>query len=158
MTMTLKQWRKEPLQQRRSRRGCTLIEMLIVIVVIAILALIVIQRFGGIGRRSREAALRSDLHHLRTAIEHFEADTGAFPPDLIDILAADGASISADADGAGRSVYRVAYQGPYLRTGDNALPNDPMTSAADWTYDNASGDVHSSSTLTALDGTDYTTW
>jgi len=158
MTMTLKQWRKKSWQQRQTRRGFTLIEMLIVIVVIGILAIIVIGRFTGIGRRSREAALRSDLHSLRTAIEHFEADAGAFPPDLTDILAADGASISADADGAGRSVDRTGYQGPYLRTGDNNLPNDPMTGAADWTYDNANGDVHSSSTLTALDGTDYTTW
>jgi len=158
MTMKTKQSRKKWLHQRRPRRGFTLIEMLIVIVVIAILAVIVIGRFAGVGRRSREAALRADLHDMRTAIEHFEADAGAYPPDLTDVMAADGASISADADGTGRSVDRNGYQGPYLRTGDNALPDDPMTHAADWTYDNAAGDVHSSSPLSALDGTDYTTW
>ena len=158
MTLKTKQWRKKWLHHRRMRRGFTLIEMLIVIVVIAILAVIVIQRFTGVGRRGREASLRTDLHEMRTAIEHFEADAGAYPPDLTDLMAADGASISADADGSGRSVDRAGYQGPYLRTGDSALPADPMTKAADWTYDNAAGDVHSSSTLTGLDGTDYTTW
>ncbi len=142
----------------RRRHGFTLIEMLIVIVVIAILALIVIPRLLGAGRKARESSLRADLRQLRTSIQHFEADTGAYPPDLTDVMAADGASISADADGRGFSVDRNGYQGPYLRTATNLLPNDPFTAAADWTYDNASGDVHSASTLTGLDGTDYTTW
>jgi hypothetical protein len=38
------------------------------------------------------------------------------------------------------------------------VPDDPFTDAPDWAYDNATGDVHSSSTLTALDGSHYSDW
>lgn len=140
------------------KQGFTLIEMLIVIVVVAILAMIVIPRILSAGRRGREASLKADLKQLRDAIERFEANTAAWPPSLTDLVAADGAAISADADGRGMSVDRSAYDGPYLRTADGGLPADPFTGAADWTYDNSTGEVHTSSTLTALDGSAYATW
>ncbi|UCH36374.1 MAG: type II secretion system protein [Armatimonadota bacterium] len=140
------------------KQGFTLIEMLIVIVVVAILAMIVIPRILSAGRRGREASLKADLKQLRDAIERFEANTAAWPPSLTDLVAADGAAISADADGRGMSVDRSAYDGPYLRTADGGLPADPFTGAADWAYDNSTGEVHTSSTLTALDGSAYATW
>jgi len=55
-------------------------------------------------------------------------------------------------------VDRSAYDGPYLQTGDGQLPDDPFTGATDWTYNNATGDVHSNSALIALDGSSYNTW
>ena len=142
----------------RKSKGFTLIEMLIVIVVIAILALIVIPRLLSAGRRAKESALRGDLQQLRNAIQHFEADCGAWPPALTDLMVANGAAISAAVDGNGITVDRTGYKGPYLRTGHGNLPNDPFTGAADWVYDNSLGDVHSNSALVALDGTNYNTW
>ena len=143
------------LSDRRSR-GFTLIEMLIVIVVIAILALIVIPRLLGAGRKAKEASLRGDLHMLRNAIQQFEADCGDYPAALADLqskaaLAKGGNGIDLDA---------TAWQGPYLRTGGavTALPLDPFTALADWTYTPASGVVHSNSALKALDGTNYSDW
>jgi len=141
-----------------SGRGFTLIEMLIVIVVIAVLAVIVVPRLLAATRRSREASLSADLKQIRDAIERFEANTAAWPPALSDLMAADGSAISADADGHGMSVDRAAYDGPYLRTGDGNLPLDPFTAAADWNYNSATGEVHSSSTLAALNGSVYSTW
>lgn len=143
---------------KRRCGGFTLIEMLIVIVVIAILAVIVIPRLMGAGRRAKEASLRANLKHIRDAIERFEGACAAWPPQLADLMAADGAAISADADGRGISIDRSGYNGPYLTTGSGSLPIDPFTGAADWDYDNASGEVHSSSTLSAADGTAYTLW
>ena len=141
------------LANRRSK-GFTLIEMLIVIVVIAILALIVIPRLLGAGRKAKEASLRADLHQLRNSIQQFEADMGDYPAALADLMGAaapvtGGNSVTLDG---------TAWQGPYLRTADGNLPDDPFTAAANWTYVGTSGDVHSASTLTALDGTAYTTW
>ncbi len=142
----------------RRRQGFTLIEMLIVIVVIAILATLVIPRLLGAARRAKEAQLRGNLKQIRDGIERFEANMAAWPPALTDIMAPNGSAISADFDGNGGSVDRSAYDGPYLVTGDGNLPPDPFTGAADWVYDNTTGAVHSASTLTALDGTNYSNW
>ena len=139
----------------KSRKGFTLIEMLIVIVVIAILAMIVIPRLLGAGRKAKESALRGDLQQLRNSIQQFEADCGDYPAALGDLMAAPAAGSSG---GQGLSLDTVAWKGPYMRTPDNGLPNDPFTAAADWTYDGTTGDVHSASTLTALDGTNYSAW
>jgi len=147
-----------PLGVHRRRHGFTLLEVLIVITVIAILAMITIPRLMGAVRRAKEAQLRGNLKQLRDAIERFEANMAAWPPALSDVLASDGSAISADFDGRGGSVDRMAYDGPYLNTGNSQLPEDPFTDAADWVYDNASGAVHSNSSLTAIDGSDYNTW
>jgi len=141
----------------RRRQGFTLIEVLIVIVVIAILATLVIPRLMGAGRRAKEAQLRGNLKQIRDAIERFEATMAAWPPALADVMAADGSAITADFDGNGGSVDRLAYDGPYLAP-TAGLPKDPFTEAADWVYDNATGAVHSASTQTALDGSSYSAW
>ena len=141
---------------RRSSKGFTLIEMLIVIVVIAILALIVIPRLLGAGRKAKEASLKGDLHQLRNAIQQFEADCGDYPgTDLQPLMTkpADG-----DTGGQGMDLDPAGWQGPYLRTPDGGLPVDPFTGAADWTYVGSTGEVHSAATLMALDGTAYSAW
>jgi len=144
--------------RQRENRGFTLLEVMVTIVVIAIIAMIVIPRLLNVSRRARESALREQLQGLRQAIRHFEADCGAWPPLLADIMAADGAAISAGQDGNGISVDRAGYRGPYLRTGDGGLPVDPMTRDTNWDYESATGEVHSTSGLTAMDGTVYNTW
>jgi general secretion pathway protein G len=140
------------------RLGFTLIEILIVISVIAILALAAIPRAAAARRNAKEAQLRGNLKQLRDAIERFEATIAAWPPALADVMAASGDDISADLDGSGGWVDRNSYDGPYLVTGDGQLPKDPFTSAADWNYNNATGELHSSSDLSARDGTPYSSW
>ena len=139
----------------RRHKGFTLIEMLIVIVVIAILALIVIPRLLGAGRKAKEATLKGDLHQLRNAIQQFEADCGDYPLAIADLQTQPAAG---SAGGTGVALDVNGWQGPYLRTPDGGLPKDPFTNAADWTYVGASGDVHSSSTLTAINGENYSDW
>jgi len=138
----------------RKHRGFTLIEMLIVIVVIAILALIVIPRLLGAGRKAKEATLRGDLHQIRNAIQQFEADCGDYPLQIDQLqtqpTGGDG--------GTGVALDVTGWQGPYLRTPDGGLPKDPFTSEADWQYDPPTGDVVSASTLTAINGDAYNTW
>jgi general secretion pathway protein G len=139
------------------RTGFTLIEMLIVIVVIAILALIVIPRLLGAGRRAKEAALRGDLHQFRNVIQQFEADMGDYPAALDQLVAAKDSPPSGSG-GSGIPLDGSAYRGPYLRNPDGGLPRDPFTSAADWDYTPSTGEVYSSSTLMALDDTAYSSW
>ena len=140
---------------RKDRRGFTLIEMLIVIVVISILAMIVIPRLLGAGRKAKESALRGDLQQLRNSIQQFEADCGDFPALITNLMTAPAAGSNG---GNGIALDVGAWKGPYMRTPNGNLPNDPFTAAADWTYTATSGDVHSASTLTALDGTAYSAW
>jgi general secretion pathway protein G len=140
---------------RKGNRGFTLIEMLIVIVVIAILALIVIPRLLGAGRKAKEATLKGDLHQLRNSIQQFEADCGDYPATLAQLVATTDPSGNG---GTGIALDSAGYQGPYLRTPDGGLPKDPFTTAADWSYTATTGAVHSASTLTALDGTSYSAW
>ena len=139
----------------RKHKGFTLIEMLIVIVVIAILALIVIPRLLGAGRKAKEATLRGDLHQLRNAIQQFEADCGDYPAALADLQTQPAAGSNG---GTGIALDVNGWQGPYLRTPDGGLPKDPFTTAADWTYTASSGDVHSASSLTAINGEAYSSW
>jgi prepilin-type N-terminal cleavage/methylation domain-containing protein len=144
--------------RKRRRGGFTMIEILIVVTIIGVIASIVIGVFMSAARRSRESNLRGQLKLMREAVERFQADCGAYPPALADTVAANGAAISGDQDGRGIAVDRAGYAGPYLVTGDGALPQDPFTRAVDWTYDSSTGEVHSASTLSALDGSAYTTW
>jgi general secretion pathway protein G len=140
------------------KRGFTLIEVLMVVLIIGIIGTIVISRLIGASRKSKESALRADLQRMRVAIEYFESHTGALPPRLNDLLAPNGDAISADRDGAGKEIDREEYKGPYLITETGQIPKDPFTGAADWNYDNSTGIVHSSSNLTALDDTPYSSW
>jgi len=145
-------------QRRGPRSGFTLIEVMVLLVIAAILALIIIPQILGATRRSKEAALRGDLRNFRTAIERFQADCGGYPPRLDDILAWSGSYISASVDGAGHNLDLSSYRGPYLRTGDMLPPCDPITDRRDWRYSSATGEVHSSADATGTDGRPYSEW
>ena len=139
----------------RRRKGFTLIEMLIVIVVIAILALIVIPRLLGAGRKAKEATLRGDLHQIRNSIQQFEADCGDYPSALAQLMTVP----SAGNGGGGIALDVNGWQGPYLRTPDSNLPKDPFTeSSTTWSYTASTGHVASGSTLTAINGDAYSAW
>lgn len=138
----------------RKNKGFTLIEMLIVIVVIAILALIVIPRLLGAGRKAKEATLRGDLHQIRNAIQQFEADCGDYPASLDQLMT----TPSGDG-GTGIALDVSGWQGPYLRTPDSNMPKDPFTdSSTTWSYTASTGHVTSGSTLTAINGEAYSSW
>lgn len=129
---------------RRPRPGFTLVEMLIVIVVIAILALIIVPRFMGAIRKSRESSLRAELRRLRLAVSQFQADTGVWPADLDDLVQTDPSSITADIPGN-------SYKGPYLTENGGiagtGVPVDPFATAGSttlsdhWSYDSGDGTV-----------------
>jgi len=64
----------------RSKRGFSLVELVIVIVIIGIIAAIAIPRVSRGARGAAESALRSDLATLRNAIELYASEhNGAYP-------------------------------------------------------------------------------
>lgn len=126
------------------------------ILVIAILAAIVIPRIWPTIREARESELRADLHGMRNSAALFIAHCGDWPGQLEDLLATDPTGL---VGGSGQPIPAYCFQGPYfIASPDGQLPVDPFTGARDWTYDPSTGAIHSSSTLTASDGTLYSTW
>jgi general secretion pathway protein G len=141
---------------RRGRTGFTLVELLVVIVVLAVLAAIVLPKFMNSSRRSREAALRSDLKLLRNAINLFQTDTGLYPLNLNALAATTAPAKGLNSDGTQGDIIAANWHGPYLQE----VPNDPVSSAA-FNYGTEApnvGKVTSSATGNGLDGTPYSSW
>jgi len=117
--------------------------------IVGILAAIAVPALRDSPQRAREAALREDLFTMRSVIDQYHGDKGAYPPDL-----------------------QTLVSSGYLRK----IPIDPMTKSADsWvvaleeiTTDAAASadtpptpgviDVHSGSPDKALDGSMYKDW
>ena len=132
------------LQVRKTKRsaGFTLLEMMIVVVIMGILMSIALPIYNQSLLRSREAVLRQDLFTLRNLISQYTLDKQKAPQSLDDLVPA------------------------YLKQ----IPKDPMTGEANWEVvqedvllsvdqqDPGISDVKSASSMTASDGTAYSTW
>lgn len=64
---------------RVSKRGFTIVELLIVIVVIGILAAITVVAFNGVQARAHNAKRVSDLTGIAKALELYRVDNGRYP-------------------------------------------------------------------------------
>ena len=60
----------------------TIIELLIVIVIIGVLVAITAVSYTGITKSAKEAALKSELKQISTALEVSKAKTGTYPTSL----------------------------------------------------------------------------
>ena len=123
--------------KRKPLNGFTLIELLVVIVILAILVAIVLPKFTDQGRHSKEAALKSDLAAVRSAIAAFQADTGYYPQSLSDLAAASAPAAGYDSTGTSQTITSTDWHGPYMV---GSVPNDPISGSA-FTYSVASGTV-----------------
>lgn len=63
-------------ESMKSRRGFTIVELIIVIVVISILATIVTVSYTGVQKRGRDAIRRQDIENLSKALEMYNSDNG----------------------------------------------------------------------------------
>ena len=66
-------------QGRRSQRGFTLLEVMIVVAVVAILALILIPNFSNARAEAQVSACESNLRSIATALELYYADNQQYP-------------------------------------------------------------------------------
>lgn len=66
-----------------TRRGFTLIEILIVVVILGILAAIVIPQFTNASSDAQDASLRSQLQTVRSQLELFRVKNSDTYPDLV---------------------------------------------------------------------------
>ena len=131
---------------RNTKKGFTLIEIMIVFTLIGILVGLAIPQYKNAVKRTRETVLKENLHQMRKLINQYYADKGKYPLSLQTLVDED----------------YVAY-----------IPIDPITGFSDtWveipetpsdeelTIDFQPGivDVQSGSDQIAIDGTPYNTW
>jgi type II secretion system protein G len=133
-----------------TRKGFSLVELLVVIIIIAVLAAIAIPKFVNSGQRSREAALRADLKLYRNAVELFNNDCGCFPGTLADLAATTAPANGKDAAGASKAITAADWKGPYLQS----VEKDPISGSA-FTYSTTSPTVGK---VTSSASTPYDTW
>lgn len=95
-----------------SRRGFTLVELLLVLVILGILAGIVLPKFSGTSQRSRIVATQTQISAFKTALNAYDVDMGGFPK---------GKNGLAALIQRPRNVQN--WHGPYLD--NDSIPKDP---------------------------------
>ena len=128
-----------------TRKGFTLIEILIVVIILGILAAIVIPQFAGASQDARTQSLRSTVQTLRSQIALYKLQHGDTLPNLSGTGAGNGwPALTAS------SVYQGTTVGPYMQsTPVNSLTNGSVVkngvnppvavAGADFVYDYGAG-------------------
>lgn len=116
------------MQKRRTGRGFTLLEMLVVLVIIGLLASLVGPRLFSKVDASKVQTAQAQVKMLKGALETFRLDVGRFPTE------AEGLAVlnAAPAD----EKVRGRWRGPYL---DEALPADPWGHPYQYSIPGANG-------------------
>jgi general secretion pathway protein G len=129
-----------------TKKGFTLIEMLIVVSMIGILVVILIPQYKYSVLRAKEAVLKENLFQIRDAINKFYADKKKYPAGLDDLVSS-------------RYLREVPYD-PIGRSRQwHALMAEPLE-GEEFDAEALQGviDVKSLSQATALDGSLYSDW
>ena len=132
------------MKTKYSRRGFTLIEIMIVMTIVSVLVSIAVPLYQASILRAKESVLKNNLFTIRTVIDEYTYDKKKAPQSLEDLV-----------------------KEGYLRQ----IPIDPMTgSDRTWVVQNEDAltsvnqtepgifDVHSGSDRTSLEGTPYSEW
>ena len=135
-----------------SHAGFTLLELLVVMTIVGILAAIAVPALRDSPQRAREAALREDLFTLRSVIDQYHGDKGAYPPDLQTLVTAGYIrKIPIDPMTKSADTWVLAYE-EAPPGGEGAPPAPDQSTSPGIT------EVHSGSQEKALDGTLYKDW
>ncbi len=119
----MKRNRMRMIAGRRSARGFTLVELLLVLVILALIGGLVLPGIIGKAEGAKVKAAASQIDRLSMAVESFYLDTGATPDDLSELVGE-----SSDVDG---------WNGPYVK---KSSLKDPWGRDYIYTYPGEHGD------------------
>lgn len=162
-------------RQGRARKpvgGFTLVEMLVVMVIIALLAVIVMPRILGAKQRAKETRAKEHLRIVRNGVKLFEGDVGAYPVDLAAVASTTPPTQGVVASGENTQVItlndeqKTGWHGPYFETSNSQLPVNDVTGGRtegkDWVYyttpTSRLGKVVNGASGSDFEGTPYTDW
>lgn len=142
-------------RRRLHKAAFTFVELLIVLVVIGLVATSVYPSVLDSTAKSRESALKADLHYLRNAVELFKVDTGLYPMKLTDLAATQPPMFGLDSNGFATSLPAKNFYGPYISQVDvNPVDRRPFRYS---TVPATMGHI-SAAPGTALNGTNFANW
>ena len=107
---------------RRSTRGFTLVEILIVVIILGILAAIVIPQFTNASQDARESSLLSQLQTLRSQIELYKLQHMDKLPNLVGASPACWVPLTTKTDNTGAASAASDAFGPYMQS----APSNPI--------------------------------
>jgi prepilin-type N-terminal cleavage/methylation domain-containing protein len=118
---------------KKSRKGFTLIELMIVVAIIGILAAIAIPKFASLIRKSNEGASKGNLGSIRGALSIYYGDLeGQYPSDVASLTI------------SGKYMASIpAAKAPNYHGDTSSLVNGSgATDAGGWTYNDVTGDAN----------------
>ncbi len=121
---------------RRTERGFTLIELMVVIVILGILAGLIVPRIMGRPDEARRAKARIQLESLETALKLYKLDSGNYP------TTEQGLQALVEPPTVG-TLAKNWRQGGYLEKGK--VPKDPWDNDFDYISPGSHGDYDLSS-------------
>ena len=138
---------------QNSRRGFTLIEIMLVVIIIGILAAMIVPNIAGRSEQARKTAARTDIEsNLGTALDLYKMDASQYPTTEQGLSALLTAPTVAPVP--------VQWNGPYLKK--KVLPKDPWghdyVYASPGTHNTDSYDLSSLGPNGVEDSNDITNW
>ena len=138
--------------RERAGRGFTLVEILIVVVILAILAMIVVPQFSGVAGESRANTIRGNLYRMRVQIEIYKNQHNGDVPTLANII--DQLTLSSTASGVTAPIRTAGFpHGPYVRdipvnpnVNTSNIANTAVGTSA-WFYDETTGAFHANDSV-----------
>lgn len=141
----------------RSKRGFTLVELLIVVIIISVLATIAIPKFADSTVRAKESKLKLFLYSVRNATERFHNDVGLWPQSG-DILNGITPTQGFDDTGTLKAISSGVYNGPYFDKESFRVGIAGVSFAYGTGTPYVVGSWRLTGVATATDGTLYSSW